>query len=238
MSLSSFVPFVRGEVLPATFSPPHLIVLPPSSVSCLRIPVFLLSCLPHISLLTQSSHLSLDLHRPLLPYSRNYVSLFSSLSSAVLSTCPAHCNLLLISLSVKLIRTPVSSLNSTILLLSALVTLAICRTQLFSHTCSICCCSSGSVQVSVPYRHTGVAQVLMTLPISFSRSAGPPPHPQLLSTRSPLPVLIDVPLSPSSRLHTLSLLGTRNCPAESVSPLQLDVQLFPLVAYVHHFLLV
>ena len=60
--------------------------------------------------------------------------------------------------------TPVSSLNSTILCLSALVTLAIFRTQLFSHTCSLCCCSSVRAKVSVPYRHAGVTQVIVTLP--------------------------------------------------------------------------
>ena len=119
------------------------------------------------SLLTQSSHLSLGLPRLLLPCSRNSAALFGSLSSAILSTCPAHCNLLLTSLSVKLLCTPVSSLNSTILRLSALVTLAIFRTQLFSHTCSLCCCSSVSAKVSVPYRHAGVTHVLMTLPFSL-----------------------------------------------------------------------
>ena len=101
------------------------------------------------SLLTQSSHLSLGLPRLLLPCSRNSAALFGSLSSAILSTCPAHCNLLLTSLSIKLLCTPVSYLNSTILRLSALVTLAILRTQLFSHTCSLCCCSSVSAKVSV-----------------------------------------------------------------------------------------
>ena len=86
------------------------------------------------SLLTQSSHLSLGLPHLLLPCSHNSAALFGSLSSAILSTCPAHCNLLLTSLSVKLLCTPVSSLNSTILRLSALVTLAIFRTQLFSES--------------------------------------------------------------------------------------------------------
>ena len=76
------------------------------------------------SLLTQSSHLSLGLHRFLLPSSRNSAAFFRSLSSAILSTCPAHCILLLTNLSVKLLCTPVSSLNSIIILLSALVTLA------------------------------------------------------------------------------------------------------------------
>ena len=51
--------------------------------------------------------------------------------------------------------------------MSALVNLAIFRTQLFSHTCSLCCCSSVSVKVSVSYKHAGVTQVLMTLPFSF-----------------------------------------------------------------------
>ena len=91
---------------------------PPSSVSCLLLPVSFLSCLLH-------PHLSLGLPRLLLLCSRNYAALFGSLSSAILSTCPAHCNLFLTNLSVKLLCTPVSSLNSTILRLSALVTLAI-----------------------------------------------------------------------------------------------------------------
>ena len=64
------------------------------------------------SLLTQSSHLSCALPRLLLPCSRNSAALFDSLSSAILSTCPAHCSLLLTSLSAKLLCTPVSYLNS------------------------------------------------------------------------------------------------------------------------------
>ena len=74
------------------------------------------------SLLAVSSHLSLVFPRLLLPCSRDSAALFGSLSSAILSTCPAHCNLLLASLSLKLLCTPVSSINSTILRLSALVT--------------------------------------------------------------------------------------------------------------------
>ena len=50
LSLSLSFPFVRGRVLSATSSPPHLIFFPPSSVSCLLLPVFLLCCLPRISL--------------------------------------------------------------------------------------------------------------------------------------------------------------------------------------------
>ena len=166
LSLPLF-PFVRGEVMPATCSLPHLLVfstllcIVSSSSSSLPPPAFF------TSLFTQSSHLSLGLPRLLLPCSRNSAALFGNRSSAILSTCPAHCNLLLTSLSVKLLYTPVSSLNSTILRLSALVTLAIFRTQLFSHTCSLCCCSSVSAKVSVPYRQAGVTQVLMTLPFSL-----------------------------------------------------------------------
>ena len=63
------------------------------------------------SLFTQPSHLSLGLPRLLLPCSRNSAALFGSRSSAILSTCPAHCTLLLTSLSVKLLWTPVSSLT-------------------------------------------------------------------------------------------------------------------------------
>ena len=168
------------------------------------------------SLLTQSSHLNIGLPRLLLPCSRNSAALFGSLSSAILSTCSAHCSLLLTSLSVKLLCTPVSSINSCV---TALVTLAIFRTQLFSHTCSLCRCSSVIVKVSVPYRHAGVTQVLMTLPFRVLEIRRSAITPQLLSTRSLLHVLFDVPLSPSSRLRTLPLLDTCNCPPESVSPL-------------------
>ena len=62
----------QGRGAARNLSPPHLIVFPPCSVSCLLLPVFLVSCLPHISLkLTQASHLSLGLPRLLLPCSRN-----------------------------------------------------------------------------------------------------------------------------------------------------------------------
>ena len=133
---------------------------------------------------------------------------------------PAYGGLLLTSLSVKLLCIPVSSLNSTILLLSrsALVTLAIFRTRLFSHTCRLCCCSSVIANVSVRYRHTGVTHVLVTFSLVFLRSDGPPSPPQLLSTRSlQACALGSTHLSPSSCLCTLPLLCTRNCPSESVS---------------------
>ena len=158
----------------------------------------------------------------------------SALASFV-SSCPAHVTLPLSSVvchpppflrvqptvicssPVSLSSYSVSSLNSTIIRLSALVTLAIFHTQLFSHTCSLCCCSSVSVKVSVPYRHAGVIQVLMILHFSLFEICRTAITPQLLSTRSLRPVLFDVPLSLSSRLRTLPLLGTRNCPVESVS---------------------
>ena len=125
LSLPLF-PFVSGGVLPATFSPPHLIVSlfrPPLSI------VFFFQSSSSLafltSLLAQSIHLSIGLPRRLLPCSRNSVALFGSLSSAILSTCPGYGNLLLTSLSVKLLYTLVSSLNSSILIMSALVTLAL-----------------------------------------------------------------------------------------------------------------
>ena len=157
-------------------------------------PVFL------TSLLTQSSHLSLGLPRLLLPCSpRNSAALFGSLPSAILSTCPAHCSLLLTSLSVKLLCTPVSSLNSTILLLSALATLAIFRTQLFSHTCNLCCCISVIARVSVQACrcHTSAH-----CPLVFLRFAGLPSLPQLLSTHSLRPALWRTSLSVFPSPHT------------------------------------
>ena len=104
LSLSSSFPFVRGELLPATFSPPHLLVF--SILLCLLSssssdPVFLFSCLPHISLNTV---LPSQPRSPSSPQC-NSAALFGSLLSAILSTCPAHCKLLLTSLSVKLLCT-------------------------------------------------------------------------------------------------------------------------------------
>ena len=73
-------------------------------------------------------------------------------------------------------------------------------------------------KVSVPYKHAGVTQVLMPFSLlEIRQSASPPLPPQLLSKRLLRSVHFDVPLSPSSRPHTLSILGTRNCPSETVS---------------------
>ena len=99
------------------------------------------------SLLTQSSHLSLGLPRLLLPFSRNSAALFGSLSSPIFQRV----------LPTVVWSSPVSLLSSSAPLslaltppffscTYALVTLAIFRTQLFSHTCSLCCCSSVSAR--------------------------------------------------------------------------------------------
>ena len=139
---------------------------------------------------------------PLLPSS--YLSVHRPPISALVS---------LVSFCRHHVTQPLSSvvcLNSTIPPSSAIVSLAIFRTQLFSHTCSLCCCSSVIAKVSVPYRHAGVTQVLTTFSLlEISRIVI---TPQLLSTRSLRPML-----SPYSRLHTIPLLDTRNCPPESAS---------------------
>ena len=100
-------------MLPTTFSLPRLTVF--STLLCLFV-FFFQSSSSHAfftSLFTQSSHLSLGLPRLLLPCSHNSVALFGSLSSAILFTCLAHCNLLLKSLSTLLNSTLISHfLNS------------------------------------------------------------------------------------------------------------------------------
>ena len=74
---SSLFPFTRGQVLPATFHRLICYSSPPISVSCLLLPVSP-SPVFFTSLLTHSSHISLDLPRLLLPCSRNSTALFSS----------------------------------------------------------------------------------------------------------------------------------------------------------------
>ena len=111
LSLPLF-PFIRGWVLPATFSPPHLLFF--STLSCL------LHSPPISALASLVSSCPALITLPLSPVVCHRPSFLS---------CPAHCNLLLTSLSVTLLCTPVS-FNSTILCLSALVTLAIFWTQL------------------------------------------------------------------------------------------------------------
>ena len=112
------------------------------------------------------------------------------------------------------------------------------RTQLFSHTCSLYCGSSESANVSVPYRHACVTQVLVTLPFSLFEIRRTSITPSTaLHAFAPACTLrrTSFSLSPHSRLRHLPLLGTRTCPLRQFLPLQLDVQLVPLVAYVQHF---
>ena len=145
LSLSFSFPFVRGRVLSATSSPPHLIVF--SNLPCL------LSSSSSLPPLLPSSHLSQH-------------SLPISALASLVSSCPPHVTMPLSSvvchppsflrvLPTVVCSSPVS-LSSSSALLSALATLAIFRAQLFSHTCSLCCCRSVIAKVSVPCRHADV----------------------------------------------------------------------------------
>ena len=84
----------------------------------------------------------------------------------LLTKWPAHLIRLLTNLPVRLHCFPTSFLRSFILLLSTLLVLLICQTQLFSQTCSFCCCSVNAT-VSRPYRRSGVTHALRTFPFSF-----------------------------------------------------------------------
>ena len=215
LSLPLF-PFIRGEVLPETFSPPHLLFF--STILCL------LSSSSSLPPLMSSSHLSL--HSPPI-----------SVLASLVSSCPAHVTMPLSSVvfhrpsflrvQPTVIGTSPVSLSSSIELPSLPLTppffacllsllLLFFRTQLFSHTCS--CCSSFRASVSVPYRHAGVTQVPMTLPFSLfeiRRSAITPST--ALHAFAPACTLRRTSLSPSFRLRTRLHLGTRNCPVDSVS---------------------
>ena len=162
--------------------------------------------------------------------------------ASLVSSCPAHVTLPLSSvgchppsfqrvLPTVVCSSPVSLSSSSVLLslhltppffscASALVTLVIFRTQLFSHTCNLCCCSSVITRVSVPYRHAGVTNLLTTLPLPLfviRRSAITPSI--ALHAFAPACSLRRTSLSLSlpSRLRTLPLLCTRKCSPESVS---------------------
>ena len=111
LSLSLFPLSAWGRVLSATSSPPHLIVF--STLPCL------LSSSSSLPPLLPSSHLSE--HSPPI----------SALASLV-----CHQPYFLRVLPTIVCSSPVS-LSSSSTLLSALATLAIFRTQLFSHTCSL-----------------------------------------------------------------------------------------------------
>ena len=154
----------------------------------------------------------------LLPSSRNSADLFGSLSSAILSTCPVHCSLLLTSFSVKLLCAPVSSLNSIIILLYSLVTLAIFHTQLFFAHLQPLLLSFGHCQgfrsVQECQCHTSAHDLALDS-FEIRRSAITPST--ALRTFAPACALRRTSLSPSSRPLTLPLLDTQNCPPESVS---------------------
>ena len=82
--------------------------------------------------------------------------------------CPAHFIRLLTILPTihDLVKT--SCLWSYILLLSTLFTPALVLIQLFSHTCSLFCCSSDRTNVAKPlYVLAGTTQESRTFPISF-----------------------------------------------------------------------
>ena len=204
--ISSPFPFVGGDVLPATFSPPHLIVF--STLLCL------FSTYSSLPPLLSSTHLSS--HSPPI----------SALASLV-SSCPADVTLPLSSVvchppsflrvqPTVIFSSPVSLSNFSALpslpltppFFSGLPSLLLlfffvpsCFRTLASFVVVVQC----SARVSVPYWHARVTHVLMTLQFSLfeiRRSAITP------STRSLRPVLFDVPLYPSSRLRTRPLLGT------------------------------
>ena len=137
-------PFVRGRVLSATSSLPHLIVF--STLPCLLSSSSLTPLLP-------SSHLSQ--HSPPISALASLVSSCAPHVTMPLSSEVCHPPSFLRVLPTVVCSSPVS-LPSSSELLSALATLAIFRTQLFSHTCSLCCCRSVIAKVSVPCRHTDV----------------------------------------------------------------------------------
>ena len=245
LSLPLF-PFVGGEVLLATFSPPHLIVF--STLLCLVFffqssssPAFLTSLFfGYISYYHRGIR-----HRVLTNQrDRSYVYAVVSLAAggppipalaSLVSSCPTHVTLPLSSVvchppsflrvqPTVICPSPVSlssssafpSLPLTPPFFSCLpsFTLAIFRTQLFSHICSLCCCSSVRAKVSVPcWCHTSAHYVAL-------KSFGDPPvrhHSLNCSPRVRSGLYSSTYLSPSSRIRTLPLLDTRNCLPESVS---------------------
>ena len=150
------------------------------------------------------------------------------------STCPVHCSLLL---SSSYASRPFPYLHHDHAFFSYLLSLL----WLFFVPSCFCTLAAFVVvsvfaKVSVPYRHAGVTQVLTVMgshdiALVFWRSA----ITHLNCSPCVRSGLCSSALSPSSRLRTLPLLGTRNCPLGQFLPLQLNVQLFPLVENVQHF---
>ena len=139
----------------------------------------------------------------------HHLSLFFFLQS---SSSPAFLTSLLSQASHLSIGLPRGILPSSRNSAALLVSLAIFRTQLFSHTCSLCCCNSVIAKVSSLYRHAGITQVLVTFSLlEFRRSDIT--HSTALHAFHTACALRRT----SHRLRTIPLLNTRNCPPESAS---------------------
>ena len=199
ITLSSSFPFVRGEVLPATSPPPHLSLFdPPLSL------VFFFQ--------SSSSPAFLTSHSPPI----------SALASLV-SSCPLHVTLPLSSVvchppsflhvqPTVICSSPVSrSSSSSLQSLPLTPPFFACLPSLLLLFFVPCCFRTLAAFVVVVWSlprflfRTGMPvwhKCSWPCPLVFLWSAGPPSHPQLLSTRSLRPVLFDVPLSIFPSLHT------------------------------------
>ena len=124
-------------VLFSVVSFPTFLSLPSLTMSNSFLPVAVVLHTPLIltssSLLTQSSHRNLVF---LASCSSTFWTsvLFANYSTPILSTCPAHFNLIRTSFFLKRSFTPTSTLSSFILLLSALSTATILLIHLVSQT--------------------------------------------------------------------------------------------------------
>ena len=114
------------------------------------------------SLFTQSSQLSCG-RFSFLQSSCFFVSdIFGNLSSFIMTMCPAHFIRLFTILPTIQALVPTYYLRSFILLLYTLFTSAILIVQLFSHTCSLCCCSSNRAIIA-----TGIQDLPFSLLETF-----------------------------------------------------------------------
>ena len=186
--------------MPATFSLPHLLVF--SIILCL------LSSSSSLPPLLPSSHISL--HSPPISALASLVSSCPAIVTLPLSSVIGHRLSFLRIQPTVICSWPVSLSSSSALLL------------VFGPSCFRTLAAFVVVVRSVPMFPFRTGKLVWhkcswPCPSVYLRSAGPPLPPQLLSMRSLRPVLFDVPLSPSSSLRTLPLLGTRNCPVVSVS---------------------
>ena len=153
--------------------------------------------------------------------------------------CPVHCNLLLTVVSLLSSSTlPSLPFNYTILRLAALVALAIFSDPVvFAHLHAAFVVVVRS-EPRFPFRIQTCWCDTSAHDLALQSFWDPPVrhHPLNCSprVRSGLYSSTYMPLSPSSRLRTLPLLH-ETVPLSQFLPLQLDVQLFPVVAYVQHF---